>query len=105
MQQTICMDLSAGDFSLFASLSKRLRKPVIAFVPLLLLNFFLPVLNMTERQVYVTQKIVGILLALSFAGILMGLVKVGEDYVIYHYDLKKSDNLRERKIRTKLQLL
>ena len=44
-------------------------------------------------------------MTLSFAGILIALVKVGQDYVYHRYDLSKSDNLKERKIRTQLQFL
>ena len=45
------------------------------------------------------------MLTLSFAGILVALVKVGQDYFYHRYDLNKPDNLKERKIRTQLVFL
>jgi small-conductance mechanosensitive channel len=46
-----------------------------------------------------------ILLTVSFAGILIALVKVGQDYFYHRYDLNKTDNLKERKIRTQVEFL
>ena len=53
----------------------------------------------------IVDKILEILLTISVASILIGIVKIAEDYVFYHYDLKKANNLRERKIRTQLQFI
>jgi small-conductance mechanosensitive channel len=65
----------------------------------------LPLLKIGGNPRYVLTKTVDISMTLAFAGIMMGLVKVAEDYVVHHYDLKKTNNLRERKIRTQLQFL
>jgi len=51
------------------------------------------------------SKGVEILLIISFAWILIRCIKVVQDYVLYRYDIKKTDNLKERKIRTQLQFL
>jgi len=53
----------------------------------------------------VINKIVEILLAITFANVLIGVVKVFEDYVYHHFDIEKADNLKERKIRTQLQFI
>jgi small-conductance mechanosensitive channel len=92
-------------FSLFDIIVRRLGKRILIFIFLLLINFWLPILGLTPKNHYIADKIVDILLTISFAGILVALVKVGQDYLYHHYDLKKSDNLRERKIRTQLVFL
>lgn len=98
------IDINRG-FSLFRSLRKRLTRPLLVFLPLLTINFSLPLLGLSQKHFYVINKFADILLTIAFAGLMIGLVKVAEDYVVSHYDLKKSDNLRERKIRTQLQFL
>ncbi|HXB94116.1 MAG TPA: mechanosensitive ion channel domain-containing protein, partial [Puia sp.] len=53
----------------------------------------------------VVNKTVEILMTIAFAGVLIGVVKVFEDYVYHTFDIGKADNLRERKIRTQLQFI
>ncbi|WP_431217681.1 mechanosensitive ion channel family protein [Puia sp. P3] len=53
----------------------------------------------------VINKITEILLAISFANVLIGVIKVFEDYIYHHFDIQKADNLKERKIRTQLQFI
>ena len=92
-------------FSLFDIVVRRLGIRIIIFVVLLLINFWLPIIPLSPKSHYVLDKIVDILLTLSFAGILVALVKVGQDYFYHRYDLNKTDNLKERKIRTQLVFL
>lgn len=92
-------------FSLFDILVRRLGIRIIIFVVLLLINFWLPVIPMSPKSHYVSDKVIDIMLTLSFAGILVALVKVGQDYFYHRYDLNKADNLKERKIRTQLVFL
>jgi small-conductance mechanosensitive channel len=92
-------------FSFFRSIVLRLGKPVNFFLPLFILNLVLPLMRLSTRVYFTLDKIIGILLIISFAAVLMGFVKVVEDYVIHTYDLKKENNLKERKIRTQLQFL
>ena len=96
---------STAKFSLFDIIVRRLGKRILIFVILILLNLFLPLADLSEKYHYVVDKTLDILMTLSFAGILIALVKVGQDYVYHRYDLSKSDNLKERKIRTQLQFL
>jgi len=51
------------------------------------------------------DRVIDILLTLSFANILIKGVRIAEDYVYHVYDLNKADNLKERKIRTQLSFL
>ena len=92
-------------FSLFDIVVRRLGIRIIIFVVLLLINFWLPLIPLSPKGHYVLDKIVDIMLTISFAGILVALVKVGQDYFYHRYDLNKTDNLKERKIRTQLVFL
>lgn len=94
-----------GKFSLFDIFIRRLGQRILIFSGLLLINFSLPLIDVAPKMMYVIDKIVDILLTISFAGILVALVRVGQDYIYHRYDLNKSDNLKERKIRTQLQFL
>lgn len=92
-------------FSLFDIVIRRLGKRILIFISLMVINFVLPLFNLPQKDFYVADRIIDILMTISFAGILVALVKVGEDYFYHRYDLSKSDNLKERKIRTQLQFL
>ena len=92
-------------FSLFDIVVRRLGIRIIIFVVLLMINFWLPLIPLSPKGHYVLDKIVDIMLTISFAGILVALVKVGQDYFYHRYDLNKTDNLKERKIRTQLVFL
>jgi len=92
-------------FSVWRSILKRLSRPLTYFLPLLALNLLLPLIKVKNAYFHTINKIVDILLMISFAGIMMGILKVFEDYVFHAYDIHKADNLRERKIRTQLQFV
>src|SRR6476620_7445558 len=92
-------------FSLFDIIIRRLGMRILIFVALLLINFYVPLLPLSPKSFYVLNKLVDIILTISVAGILIALVKVGQDYVYHRYDLSKPDNLKERKIRTQLVFL
>ena len=92
-------------FSVTRSILSRLGKPFSYFLPLLAFNFLMPIMRMKSTVFPVINKIVEILLAISFANVLIGVIIVFEDYVYHHYDIQKADNLKERKIRTQLQFI
>lgn len=92
-------------FSLFDIIVRRLGARILIFAVLVLLNFWEPLIPLSSKARYIVDKIVDILLTVSIAGILIALVKVGQDYMFHKYDLKKADNLKERKIRTQLVFL
>jgi small-conductance mechanosensitive channel len=93
------------DFSIFRSFILRLGKPLSFLLPLVALNIMLPLMKLGAQSYIILDKLFSILLIISVAGILVAIVKVCEDYVINTYDLKKENNLRERKIRTQLQFI
>jgi len=92
-------------FSIPHSILTRMGKPFSYLLPLLALNFLLPLMKMSPRVYPGVDKTVGILLTLAFAYVLIGVVKVFEDYAFHTFDINKADNLRERKIRTQLQFI
>src|SRR5882757_957011 len=92
-------------FSITRSVLSRLGKPFSYFLPLLTLNFLMPLMKVKASLYPALNKTVEILLAISFANVLIGVVKVFEDYVYHSFDIKKADNLKERKIRTQLQFV
>jgi small-conductance mechanosensitive channel len=92
-------------FSLTRSIVDRLGKPFSYFLPLLTFNILLPLMKINAALYPPLSKTVEILLAVSFANVLIGAVKVFEDYVYHSFDIDKADNLKERKIRTQLQFI
>jgi small-conductance mechanosensitive channel len=92
-------------FSFSRSLLNRLSKPFSYFLPLLAFNFLLPLMRLRADIAQFLNKTTEILLAVSFANVLIALVKVFEDYVYHTFDIDKADNLKERKIRTQLQFI
>ena len=92
-------------FSVTRSILSRLGKPFSYFLPLLAFNFLLPLMKMRATIAPVVNKTVEILLTVSFATLLIGVIKVFEDYVYHTFDIQKADNLKERKIRTQLQFI
>lgn len=96
---------TSSEYSFFQSILRRLGPPLNVFFPLFLFNLFLPTMRMPTIFMHKLSKGVEVLLIISFAWILIRCIKVVQDYVFYRYDIKKTDNLRERKIRTQLQFI
>lgn len=94
-----------NNYSIIASFLRRLGKPVNYFLPLLAINALIPAMKLRSKVELHLSRITEILLTMAFAAVLIGAVKVLEDYVYHKYDLSKPDNLRERKIRTQLQFV
>ncbi|MDR3714477.1 MAG: mechanosensitive ion channel [Puia sp.] len=92
-------------FSVARSILARLGQPFSYFLPLLTFNFLLPLMKVKSNFYPALNKTVEILLVISFASVLIGSVKVFEDYVYHTFDIEKADNLKERKIRTQLQFI
>ena len=93
------------EYSLFHSLIRRLGLPLNIFVPLFLFNMLLPAMRMAPILLHKLGKGIEILLIFCFAWILVRIIGVAEDYIFNRFDIRKTDNLRERKIRTQLQFI
>jgi small-conductance mechanosensitive channel len=93
------------DYSTFKSIITHLGKPATWFIPLLMLNLLLSWFIMDPKFLLPLSKFLQIALTIAFAVMLIRLISVFEDYVYHAFDIKKTNNLRERKIRTQLQFL
>src|SRR6476620_8759640 len=93
------------EFTITRTLVVRLSRPLSFLLPLFILNLFLPLLHFSGNLLVFAEKLVGILLIIAIAYLLIAIIYTIQDYVIHAFDLSKSDNLRERKIRTQLQFL
>jgi small-conductance mechanosensitive channel len=92
-------------YSLLRSVGTHLGKPVSFFLPLFLLNLFVPLMELPAGIIARLLKAVEISLIITFAWLLIRSISVVQDFVMYRYDYAKEDNLRERKIRTQLLYL
>jgi len=96
---------NVSDYSLFKSILTHLGKPLDYFVPLFMLNLMLPIMKMSDAWLTPLDRVINILVIITFASLLINSIKVFEDFVYFNYDLSKEDNLKERKIRTQLQFI
>jgi small-conductance mechanosensitive channel len=92
-------------FSIFRSIIYRVGKPVNFFLPLLVLDLVLPFMRLSTKWYTLFDKTIGVFLLISFAAVLIGILKVVEDYIYHLYDLRAPDDLKERKLRTQLQFV
>jgi len=92
-------------FSFFRSFFRHLGRPMVYFFPLFFLGVLLPIMRLPQDIMHRASRTVEILLIVTFAWILVQAINVARDYILYRYDVKKDDNLRERKVRTQLQFL
>jgi small-conductance mechanosensitive channel len=97
--------LRLTEFSLMRSMLENLGRPINYFVPLFILNLFIPLMRMNKIFYPPLDKAVEISLTIAFASLLINSLKVFEDYIYHQYDLNKDDNLKERKVRTQLQFM
>jgi small-conductance mechanosensitive channel len=91
-----------NDYSLFKSIITHLGRPLNFFVPLLMLNFMLPLLDISKTLLTPLDHIINILIIIAFAYLLINTFKIFEDHVYHQYDLTIEDNLKGRKVRTQL---
>ncbi len=94
-----------SDYSTFKSIITHLGKPATSFIPLLMLNLLEPWFIMEPKYLFLLTKTLQIAITICFSVLLIQTIHVFEDYVYHAFDIKKTDNLRERKIRTQLQFV
>jgi small-conductance mechanosensitive channel len=92
-------------YSLFRSIVIHISTPLTSFIQLFLMGIAIPYMRMNKEFRHPIGHTIGILLTISFASLLISSIRVLEDYVYNRYDLSKTDNLKERKVRTQLQFL
>ena len=96
---------NATDYSLLVSVLKHLSRPLNFLLPLFFINAFLPYFDIGKTKLYLLERLLDILLVVAFSYLLVKTVRVFEDFVYNTYKLNKTDNLKERKIRTQLQFV
>ena len=89
-------------FAFFQSLLRHLGRPLNIFIPLFVFNFLLQVMRLPPAYLYRLNRVVEIGLIISFAWLLIEAIRVIEDFIHYRFDIKRSDNLRQRRIMTQL---
>jgi len=92
-------------YSLFRTILTHINRPFTFFLPLLTFNLVLPFMQLNKGQYSIINKITGILLIVTFSMVLIAVVKIFENLLYHVYNLNKTDNLRERKIRTQIQFI
>ena len=92
-------------YSTFKSLITHLGKPAAWFIPLLMLNLLTSWFVIDQKLLTSLNKILQIALTVSFSILLIRSISVFEDYAYHAFDITKTNNLRERKIRTQLQFI
>lgn len=94
-----------SSYFLIKSVIRHLEKPISYFVPLFMLNLAVPLMRLNNGQEETWRRILEVLLTVTFAVLLINVIKIVEDYVYHNFDLNKEDNLKERKVRTQLQFI
>lgn len=89
------------------SLVRHVRAPLRWLLPVLAVRLSMPAQGpyLPEPVLLYVSKALGILLIVAGAWLLIRLARVMEDWVLEHYDIKVSDNLRARKIVTQLDIV
>lgn len=90
-------------FILYGSLIKHCRKPLRYIVPLLTINFSIPIVELPQNIFFILDNALRILLIISASWLLIRFIPVVEDIILDRYDIKDRDNLQARKIRTQIQ--
>lgn len=90
---------------LIKSTVRFLGGPITIFFPLWFLNGSLVYMRMDKIYHRQIDKAIEIALIITFAVILIRIIKIMEEQFYLHYDLNKEDNLKERKVRTQLQFV
>ena len=86
-------------------LVNRLRLPLNYFLPFVFMESVLPFMRLSVVYNHYLDKTIQLLLIISFGFILIRVVKLFEDYITIHYDITKTDNLKERKVRTQIHFI
>jgi len=92
-------------YSIIRSSIKHFRLTFTFFIPLLIFNALLPLMNIEVLTRAAFQRTVEIALTVCFAIIFIRIIRIVEDYLYYRHDYTKVDNLRERRLRTQIQFI
>ncbi len=82
----------------------RLKAPLYLFTPILIISILLPPFSNPIIEELV-DAILHILLTFSFAWTIIKIVYIFEDWLKARFEINKADNMRERAIRTQMNIL
>ncbi len=91
--------------TLYASLGRNFKRPFKYAIPLLVLIFILPYLSLSYTMHQVLDHLFSILFIAALAWIIVSLLPVIEDVMLCKYDILCKDNLKARRIHTKIQMV
>ena len=89
-------------YSFIRTIINNLGKPLNYFLPLFVFNILVPFMVLPPIYLHRVSRAVEIGLIITFAWLLISSIHVVQAFIYHRYDLKKENNLRERKIRTQL---
>ena len=87
------------------SLVNHLRRPAQLIIPILAVNFLLPLVSLPPRVLIFLKQTFSLLLIISVAWLVIKLVYVLEDLILDQYRIDLKDNLEARRIYTQIQIL
>lgn len=87
------------------SLLKHLNRPLIIFLPVLFLAIGFSTVILPAHLHLVVNQTIQILMIITFSWLLIKFVFVLEDLAYNEFEVDKSDNFKERKLRTQLQFI
>jgi len=87
------------------SLVRHFRRPAGIIIPILAVNFLLPLITLPPRFLIFLKQTLSLLLIISVAWLVIKLVYVLEDLILDQYRIDLKDNLEARRIHTQIQIL
>jgi len=87
------------------SLVRHFRRPAGIIIPILAVNFLLPLVTLPPRVLIFLKQTLSLLLIISVAWLVIKLVYVLEDLILDQYRIDLKDNLEARRIHTQIQIL
>jgi len=97
--------LKTTGYSLMKSIVVHLAKPLNYLLPIVILNVVLPFFPLDVNYLTSVNKLLEILLIITFSNLLIHAVRIFEDFIYNSYDPNNTDNLKERKIKTQIKFV
>jgi small-conductance mechanosensitive channel len=100
IHKTIGFYIRRSDHYLFKAISRHLSAPAAFFIPLVIVNASLGLMKFNDRSII--AKATELCLILAFAFLIIGAIRLFENIVYERNDIRQTDNLKARKIRTQI---
>jgi len=86
------------------SLVKHSRSPSRLIIILIIVNFALPLLNLSPKALDLLRHLISLCFIGSVAWLIIQMTSILDDFVLRQYKIDVTDNLKARKIQTQLQV-